>query len=238
MRKIRLESSQGVEIEYTLSSVIIRFGAAFIDMVLFYFYIMGMFSIISWDIPPFIIIVICLVSYFLYYILMEQYAGGQTLGKKAVGIRVIRLDGRPLTIVDSALRVFLLFFEGFISTGTLAILFAGTSKRRQRLGDLASDTVVVNIPGANKFKLGKLQQLSEMSKQEVVYDQVTVFSEDDMLFMKQAIQDYNKYKDEVRAQVIRDLVHKAQQKMDIHTTEKNKINFLKQLIRDYVILTR
>ena len=238
MKSISIESSQGVLIDYNLSSVVARFGASFLDMILYYVYALVVASMFGNFEFAFILPLICLLSFMLYYILMEQYAGGQTLGKKAVGIRAIRVDGQPLSLVDSAIRAFLLLFEGFFTLGSLAILIAGTSRNRQRLGDVASDTVVVNVPSKNSLRLSRLNQLEELSKDEVVYNEVLVFSEEDMLFIKNAINEYTKYKDEIRAQVIRSLVEKALLKMDLKIEVKNKIAFLKQLIKDYVILTR
>lgn len=238
MRSISIESSQGVLIDYKLSSVAARFGASFIDMILYYIYAMVIASLFGNFSFGFILPVIYLLSFMLYYILMEQYFGGQTIGKKVVNIRVVRVDGEPLTLVDSAMRAFLLLFEGFFTIGTLAILISGTSSMRQRLGDVAADTVVINIPQKNSLRLSRLGQLDELSKEDVVYEAVKVFSEEDMLFIKTAIEDYQKYKDQIRAQVIEHLVKKCLEKMELKLEVKNKISFLKQLIKDYVILTR
>jgi uncharacterized RDD family membrane protein YckC len=238
MKSISIESSQGVMIDYKLSSIASRFGASFLDMVLYYIYALAVASIFDNFSFAFILPVIYLLSFMLYYILMEQYAGGQTLGKKVVRIRVVRTDGQPLTLVDSAMRAFLLLFEGFFTLGTLAILISGTSRLRQRIGDVASDTVVINVPSTQVLKLSKLNQLEELSKEQVVYEEVLVFSEEDMLFIKRAIGDYTTYKDEIRAQVIENLVSKALVKMEIKLDVKDKISFLNQLIKDYVILTR
>ena len=238
MRSISIESSQGVLIDYKLSSVAARFGASFMDMILYYIYAMVVASLFDNFSFGFILPVIYLLSFMLYYILMEQYFGGQTIGKKVVNIRVVRVDGEPLTLVDSAMRAFLLLFEGFFTIGTLAILISGTSSMRQRLGDVAADTVVINIPQKNSLRLSRLGQLDELSKEDVVYEAVKVFSEEDMLFIKTAIEDYQKYKDQIRAQVIENLVKKCLEKMELKLEVKNKISFLKQLIKDYVILTR
>jgi uncharacterized RDD family membrane protein YckC len=177
MRSISIESSQGVLIDYKLSSVAARFGASFMDMILYYIYAMVVASLFGNFSFGFILPVIYLLSFMLYYILMEQYSGGQTIGKKVVNIRVVRVDGEPLTLVDSAMRAFLLLFEGFFTIGTLAILISGTSRMRQRLGDVAADTVVINIPQKNSLRLSRLDQLDELSKDDVVYEAVKVFSE-------------------------------------------------------------
>ena len=236
--QISIESSQGVEFEYTLASVIARLGAAILDVMIFIMYSFVTSFVFAFTPIGFILPVVNILSFFLYYILMEQFASGQTLGKKAVGIRVVRIDGSPLSLVDSCLRSFLLLIEGAMTFGTLAILTSGTSKLRQRIGDLAADTVVINIPNLNKHKFSLLKELDEMKENDVTYPEVTVFSEQDMLLIKEAIRDYQKYKDEIRAQIIQKLVKESQEKMGITIEVKDKIAFLRQLIMDYVILTR
>ena len=236
--QISIESSQGVEFEYTLASVIARLGAAILDTMIFMVYSFVVSFVFAFTQIGFILPVFNILSFFLYYILMEQFASGQTLGKKAVGIRVVRIDGSPLSFVDSCLRSFLLLIEGAMTFGTLALLTSGTSKLRQRIGDLAADTVVINIPNLNKHKFSLLKELDEMKENDVTYPEVTVFSEQDMLLIKEAIRDYQKYKDEIRAQIIQKLVKESQEKMGIKVEVKDKIAFLRQLIMDYVILTR
>jgi uncharacterized RDD family membrane protein YckC len=76
-----------------------------------------------------------------YYIVCET-AAGATLGKRMVGIRVVREDGEHVTfgaaVVRNVLRVVdALFFY------LIGFLFALTSTRGQRLGDRAAHTIVV-----------------------------------------------------------------------------------------------
>ena len=80
----------------------------------------------------------------LYYGLSEALTG-QTLGKKALGVRVAKVDGSKagpgavvirtlLRIVDSLPLAYLV--------GLIVVLVTG--QRRQRLGDLAAGTTVVS----------------------------------------------------------------------------------------------
>lgn len=52
----------------------------------------------------FVYILIVFGGYFLYDWLMHAFAGGQTVGKKVVKIRVVRLDGAPLSAGSVAAR--------------------------------------------------------------------------------------------------------------------------------------
>ncbi len=78
----------------------------------------------------------------LYFFLQEAF-GGQTIGKRVVGIRVVRVGGAPLTVgrafVRNALRcvdsMYVLLVVGF------AVMFF--TPRKQRVGDLVAGTIVV-----------------------------------------------------------------------------------------------
>jgi uncharacterized RDD family membrane protein YckC len=80
---------------------------------------------------------------FLYFILLEGLWNGQTVGKKALGIRVRMTDGTPVTFTAALGRNLMRladFVPGFYFAGMLAMF---TTPRSQRLGDLVSGTVVV-----------------------------------------------------------------------------------------------
>lgn len=80
---------------------------------------------------------------FFYFILMEGLWNGQTLGKKAMGIRVRMSDGTPITFFAAVGRNFIRpadFFPPPYFAGLLAMFI---TPRSQRLGDLVANTVVV-----------------------------------------------------------------------------------------------
>lgn len=78
---------------------------------------------------------------FAYFIYMES-AYGQTIGKRLVDIVVVKEDGGDLDVTASAVRNVLRVVDGFglYLVGIVAILATGD---RQRIGDIAADTVVV-----------------------------------------------------------------------------------------------
>lgn len=80
-----------------------------------------------------------------YPVGFEVLAGGQTPGKKLLGLRVLRADGAPVGWSRSTVRS-LLAFADFLPFGFAAGLAAMLLGRRcQRLGDLAAGTLVVHV---------------------------------------------------------------------------------------------
>lgn len=77
----------------------------------------------------------------LYYGVLEA-ATGQTLGKRLLGIRVVRIDGERASAGQVAARTVLRVIDGilFYLVGLIAILATGS--KRQRLGDMAGKTTV------------------------------------------------------------------------------------------------
>lgn len=91
------------------------------------------------------------VGQFLYFWACES-AWGQTLGKRAYGIRVVSLDGTPASTRQIAVRNVLRFIDAlpaFYASGLISLLRTG-SARRQRIGDVAARTTVVLEPGRRR----------------------------------------------------------------------------------------
>ncbi len=82
-----------------------------------------------------------------YFIFFEWIWNGQTPGKRLMKLRVIREDGRPITLWEAIARNLLRIFDNvpwFIlpiySVGLISIFL---SNRDQRIGDMFAGTVVV-----------------------------------------------------------------------------------------------
>ena len=95
-----------------------------------------------------------------YFVIMWGYRGacelfmnGQTLGKKALGIRVVSDNGVPITPAQAILRNLVGSLDGTVpyfvrpDLSAMALMFGLTSmmltRKFQRLGDLAAGTMVV-----------------------------------------------------------------------------------------------
>ncbi len=78
-----------------------------------------------------------------YFVLFEAFAHGQTPGKKALGIRVVKDGGHPIGFLESLIRNLLRAVD-FLPLGyLLGILLIFANRRHQRLGDIAAGTLVI-----------------------------------------------------------------------------------------------
>jgi uncharacterized RDD family membrane protein YckC len=84
----------------------------------------------------------------LYYYFACESGGGQTLGKRAMGLRVVRPDGSHADMREIFVRTILRVVDGLFLylVGLVAMLLSG--QRRQRLGDMAAGTIVVDARAA------------------------------------------------------------------------------------------
>jgi uncharacterized RDD family membrane protein YckC len=80
----------------------------------------------------------------LYYYFALETGGGQTVGKKLLKLRVVRADGRPAGMREIAVRTVLRVVDGVGAYIVGLIVMLVTGQRRQRLGDLAAGTIVVD----------------------------------------------------------------------------------------------
>jgi len=76
-----------------------------------------------------------------YYVVMEVQWGG-TLGKMALGLKVVKEDGQKLDWGASLIRNILRIIDGFCFYLVGAIV-VWVSKKKQRLGDMVAHTLVV-----------------------------------------------------------------------------------------------
>jgi uncharacterized RDD family membrane protein YckC len=99
----------------------------------------------KWTIALMIIILFLIFSG--YFILFEWLWNGQTPGKRLMKLRVIREDGRPITLWEAISRNLLRIFDAipgfFIPVYSLGLISIFLSSRDQRFGDMFSGTVVI-----------------------------------------------------------------------------------------------
>jgi len=99
-----------------------------------------------------IMIILMLVVVIGYFIGMEAYRGGQTVGKKAFGLRVVNSRGGSASllsvIIRNLFRLIDLLPVGYFA-GAVAMMFSPSDKR---IGDMVAGTVVVLESGAENKK--------------------------------------------------------------------------------------
>lgn len=83
------------------------------------------------------------VLFWLYFALLESSERGATVGKMAMGLRVVTGDGRRLTFLNATGRYFAKILSSlFLGFGYLMV---GFTERKRGLHDMIANTVVVKV---------------------------------------------------------------------------------------------
>jgi uncharacterized RDD family membrane protein YckC len=149
--RVAIPTPEGVELEVGLAGLGSRFLAQAIDWLLTGLLI-GALAILLYGIGSGVATAVFLVLAFLiwfgYDVLFEVLANGRTPGKRACGLRVVRSGGQPIGFVASSVRNLMRLVDGPLTGYVAGITSIVLSKRNQRLGDMAADTLVLREPTA------------------------------------------------------------------------------------------
>ncbi len=96
----------------------------------------GGVAVLAWFVISFAVITF-------YDVFFEVFRSGRTPGKQLNGLRVVRVEGHPVGFVTSAVRNLMRPIDFLPSAYLLGAAVILTTRRNQRLGDIAAGTVVV-----------------------------------------------------------------------------------------------
>lgn len=249
MKSIEITTTQNVTIEYDLAQLRERALAWMLDVFIVlvgYFLLLQLvlpifsqfiaaddfgWAILAWTMP--------FLVFFLYCILFEILRNGQTPGKMAMGIKVVRLDGKDPEWGDVVLRAMLHLVDSIFSAGIIGSLLIKTTEVGQRLGDIAAHTTVIKIQGRRfQFRLQDILSISSLENYKPQYPQVRNLSERDMIYIKSVLTRLHRYPNRAHEEIIEDLVTHLMPILGIEKRPLNRQEFLKTLLRDYIVLTR
>lgn len=94
-----------------------------------------------------ILLLLFFAAQWLYFVVFEALRG-TTPGKKALGLRVITTEGRPIGFSAAALRNVVRAADALPGAYVVGLISMSISRRFQRLGDLVAGTMVVVVERA------------------------------------------------------------------------------------------
>jgi len=78
----------------------------------------------------------------IYFIVMEATKGA-TIGKMAMGLKVVKKDGSAISWPESAIRNLLRIVDALPAFYIIGIICIAVTANKQRVGDMAANTLVV-----------------------------------------------------------------------------------------------
>lgn len=234
MQTISVRTTQNVFIQYPLASVGDRILGYLIDQLIFVVYFFIVFAIsVSIDLKQiWVLVAVLSIPYILYRLLFEIFMNGQTPGKRAMQIKVVRINGTPATVGDYVLRWIFGLIELNVASGLIAMLSVIIGGKGQRLGDLVAGTTVIKLIEQRQATAQEVF-VSPENNYEVSFPQAAQLNPSDIELIQRSLE------------INRDL---GNQKPMLAITEKVKtqlgvktdmppIKFLYVLIKDYNHLT-
>lgn len=241
MKTIEFTTGQHVKIEYELASTGIRVVASIIDLftLFVYSFIVNLMlkvsftdqeSPLTWFLIDF--------PFFMYSPIVEYLSKGQSLGKYCVGIRVVKVTGENAGFREYFTRWIFRVVDMWFGAGFLAILFSSTSEKRQRLGDVMANTVVISKRSTQLYSLRNILAIRNQSNHEPTYHNVLRFTDEDVMLIKNTIQRVEKYPNAETKKFTIELAHTTARLIGLEETPEKKMEFLCTVLLDYVVLTR
>jgi len=144
----KVETPEGVELELRPAGPVARALALALDQVVLW---TGLFVAVIplamlGPVGMGIWMILLFLAQWLYPVLFEVLGSGQTLGKRALRLRVLMADGLPVSWEASLLRNLLRVVDGLPGAYTVGLASTLLSRNFQRVGDLVAGTLVVHVP--------------------------------------------------------------------------------------------
>lgn len=241
MSNIAINTTQNVTIEYELASVrerIIAFLMDYFILIISIVFLIFLYSLITGDTNTEYFIYFVIVPFYVFYSLTSEIIGnGQSLGKKAFGIKIIKLNGKEPTTSDYIMRWAFRLIDIYVSLGMVASSLISSGNKGQRLGDLIANTTIVRIRPSRTVSLREILSIKTLLEYKPVYINVRLMKEEEMILIKQVIDRFGKYKNEVHKQALDRIAIATARKLSIEEP-KDKLEFLKTILKDYVVLSR
>jgi uncharacterized RDD family membrane protein YckC len=237
---IEIQTAYHVPIQFELAPLRERIFAFIIDLLvkgILFFILSNCIQLLDIEGGYFTLLLIMPILTF-YTLVCEIWMNGRTPGKSLLGIRVIRIDGQQPSFADYLLRWSFRMIDIYLSFGLLAAIGISSNERGQRLGDTLAQCTVVRVSKKLHLSLADLMKIESRETYQPQYPQIAQFKESDIFLIKHTIERYQRYKNNAHQQALKELSRSFQAKLHCETAPVNDIQFLRTLIKDYVVMTR
>jgi uncharacterized RDD family membrane protein YckC len=228
MNTIRINTSQNVTLEYEPASIGDRILAHLIDNVVYMGWIIAWGLLISGFGVRYnsVAIVIMILPVLAYSLLCEVLMNGQSIGKRARDIKVIKLNGTTPTLGDYLIRWVFRIVDTLISYGVVAMVTIAATGKGQRLGDLAAGTTVIRTRAVKRNPLLAIQTEEDY---QVVFPEVQELTDADVALIRKLFYKARKYQNMA---LLERVAEKTQETMHV-SHNLPPADFLITVLKDY-----
>jgi uncharacterized RDD family membrane protein YckC len=244
MLQLKLDTGFNIEIDFKVAPFPRRLLAWILDVAILISYLLVgvwlMGSAWRWQGWTFILYFL---PYLFYHLLCEIFLNGQSIGKKAMGLKVIAADGGQPSISQYLIRWlfrsvdFPMWVFGAISYGALpwwcaVFLFGGmacliATPYSQRIGDLVAGTVLIDTRNRTSWEDTVFTEVEEDYHPR--YPKVMQLTDKDINTLKGIINTVSKTRDYDLSMRI---AERIKSKLDM-PSDQDSLDFLQTLLKDY-----
>jgi uncharacterized RDD family membrane protein YckC len=229
MDTLKIDTSQNIDIEQPIASIGERIVATLLDL-FFILCFVAIVAFIAGGLQYGWMLYFIFLPVALYSIVSELAMNGQSLGKKILKIKVVKIDGTPTTFSSYFLRWIIRLVEILAMFGSLAMVTIILNRKGQRLGDIAANTTVIRLRDKS---LRETIYTQIPDNYEVVFPEVSKLSTNDIYTIKEVLELLKTVKKNKHAAVIAQKAREAiERKLNIQTND-NTETFFQTILRDY-----
>ena len=244
MTQLSINTTQNVNINFTAASVGDRILGQLLDSLvkiaygIMVYIIVQIFSLENlfdgldqWSIIA-IISVIGLPVMF-YSLIQESLWEGQTIGKKLMKVKVIKLDGYQAGFGDYLIRWLFRLIDISVGNGVIGLITIVSSSKNQRLGDMAAGTAIISLKNNININHTIIQDIN--SDYSPTYPLVIKLSDNDVRIVKETFETAVLQKDFV---TLSKLANKISTVTGIKNTSGTDTDFIRVVLKDYNFYTQ
>lgn len=245
MSELSITTTQNVTINFTAASVGSRILAYLLDTVIKFAYLITAYLVFfSWmGLADWVdntdrwsgmaVQALFYLPVAFYSLVQESMWEGQTVGKKTMKIKVIKIDGYQAGFGDYLIRWLMRLIDIAIGFGVIGLISMLVSRNVQRIGDMAAGTAVITLKNNINIDHTILREIG--NDYSPVYALVIRLSDNDMRIIKETYETSLKSTD---FEMIAKLQDKIERVTGIKSVSANATAFVDTVIKDYNYYTQ
>jgi uncharacterized RDD family membrane protein YckC len=233
MQKIEMRTTQSVLIDYEVASLGDRIGAFLLDALLIgaYYALIGLLNYQTEGLPYWLSLILIPPAFF-YHLICEIFLNGQSLGKRLLHLKVVRLDGtQPGT--GSYLLRFLLRPLDIWLYGSVAVITILINGKGQRLGDLAAGTTVVKYTDQQAALEQQFYSQQAEGAYELQFPEASRLTEQEIAQIQETLRTYRLT---ANTQAVQQMAEQVQAHLGLRS-DMPPVALLNTLVKDYKYLS-